>query len=95
MTQPIFSVLTGKSWGSYVCRKQSLSTPGVGTDVHFACITDCDTNPESCNSTTYPHHCNQSGTCADPDLPEQCDGYSSTTTYISECYNVNSCAECS
>jgi hypothetical protein len=86
-------------WGAYVCRKQTLQNSeifGGAPTSYYTCVTDCDSNPAYCNSPDYPHHCNQSGDCGEPMLPEQCDGWplDSSTTYVSKCYNVNSCAEC-
>jgi len=56
----------------------------------------CNSNPSPCDAPDYPHHCNRSGDCGELTLPDQCDGWplDSTTTYVSECYNVNSCSEC-
>ena len=77
---PIYSMLTGKVFGSYVCIKTTENDSLYPNNINFYCLTGCDTNPNcdvnypvSCYNgqggswpyTEQSHCCGLSGRCGD------------------------------
>ena len=73
MNEPIYSMLTGKALGSYVCIKTTENDSLYPNNINFYCLTGCDTNP-NCD-VNYPVSC-YNGQGAFSDANSHCCGLS-------------------